>query len=64
MLIMNRLLHIWIHFSATKSTRNFVASRNWVGGGGFSVGAIREEEEESSKQADFQSKSREEFDQI
>jgi hypothetical protein len=63
MLIMNRLLHIWIHFSATKDTRNFVASRNWVGGGGFSVGAIweeEEEEEESSKQADFQSKSREE----
>jgi hypothetical protein len=49
-LIMNRLLHIWIHFSATKNTRNFVASRNWVGGGGFSVGAIWEEEE-ASKQA-------------
>jgi hypothetical protein len=28
------------------------------------MGAIREEEEESSKQADFQSKSREEFDQV
>jgi hypothetical protein len=36
MLIMNRLLHIWIHFSATKNIRSFVASRNWVGGGGFS----------------------------
>jgi hypothetical protein len=48
MLIMNRLLHIWIHFSATKNTRSFVASRNWVGGGGFSVGAILEEEEEEA----------------
>jgi hypothetical protein len=39
---------MWIHFSATKNIRSFVASRNWVGGGGFSVGAIWEEEGQAS----------------